>query len=175
MATHAFSKTKNTKRRIWQIQSNSKSYKPLSRCGHLDFTQFQLIVTKTEAGQNTSLAPCAMLAFIIVIGNREHDQNSDSVIGLYILQLKSKGTTGVHVIGTLMYCEIWTFIVSTICWIWEKLLRPSLEGCVYPAGHGRISWFWLVVHRPILHQRNEWADTVHGTMLQLEEHVRHRK
>ena len=94
-----------------------QSYKPLSRCGHLDFTQFQLIVTKTEAGQNTSLAPCAMLAFIIVIGNREHDQNSDSVIGLYILQLKSKGTTGVHVIGTLMYCEIWTFIVSTICWI----------------------------------------------------------
>ena len=60
-------------------------YRPLSRCGHLDFTQFQLTVTKLRLDEIIVWCHiCAMnLAFITYIGNREHDQDGDGVMKVY--------------------------------------------------------------------------------------------
>ena len=55
--------------------------RPLSRCGHLDFTQFQLIATKLRLDEITVWCHvCAMNVSIhYCYGNREHDQD-----GVYI-------------------------------------------------------------------------------------------
>ena len=59
--------------------------RPFSRCGHLDFTPFQLIVTKLRLGDKLVWCRvCAMhVSFITVIVNREHDQYGDSAIEVY--------------------------------------------------------------------------------------------
>ena len=59
--------------------------KPLSRCGHLDFTSFQLIVTKVRLDEIIVWCNAQwMLAFIAVIGNREYNQDGDSMIKVYL-------------------------------------------------------------------------------------------
>ena len=57
----------------------------LSRCGHLDFNPFQLIVTKLRLDE--IIVWCHVCAMNVSIhdcyGNREHDQDGDSVINVY--------------------------------------------------------------------------------------------
>ena len=61
-----------------------KIYRPLSLCGHLDFTPFQLIVTQTETGRNNSLVPCAMNVSIdYCYWKQGHDQDGASVIKVH--------------------------------------------------------------------------------------------
>ena len=66
---------------LWFVVTGKTGYRPLSRCGHLDFTPFQLIVTKLRLDE--IIVWCLaqwMLAFITVLGNREHDRDGESVI-----------------------------------------------------------------------------------------------
>ena len=67
-------------------------YRSLSLCGHLDLTPFQLIVTKLRLDEikvwchvnamNVSIRYC--------YGNREHDQDGDSVIKVYTYNISGK-------------------------------------------------------------------------------------
>ena len=67
---------------------------PLSRCGHLDFTPFQFIVTKPRLDEIIVwFHALLMLAFITVIGNREHDQDGDSVVNVYYIGSFNSGAS----------------------------------------------------------------------------------
>ena len=61
----------------------------LSRCGHLDFTSFQLIVTKLRLDE--IIVWCHVCAMNVSIhycyGNREHDQDGDSVTKVHEVSL----------------------------------------------------------------------------------------
>ena len=61
-------------------------YRPLSRCGHLDFTPLQHIVTKLRLDE--IIVWCHFYAMNVSIPycyrNREHDQDGDSVIGNWV-------------------------------------------------------------------------------------------
>ena len=70
-------------------------YRPSSRCGHLDFTPFQLICNQTEAGRKNSLVPCAMNVSIHYCywkqGTWPRWWQRDKGIELYI---RTRGRTG---------------------------------------------------------------------------------
>ena len=65
-------------------------YRPLSRCGHLDFTPFQLTITKQRLDELIVWYHVhAMNISIHYHGNREHDQDGDSVIKVSLVPLCS--------------------------------------------------------------------------------------
>ena len=78
------------------VDKNSVYDVALSRCGHLDFTPFKLILTKLRLDE--IIVWCHVSAMNVSIhycyGNREHDRYGDSVIidlyhGVAILTLYS--------------------------------------------------------------------------------------
>ena len=67
-------------------------YRLLSRCGHLDFTPFQLIVIKLRLDEIIVWCHvCAMnVSILYCYGNMEHDQDRDRVIKVYSVEGKQE-------------------------------------------------------------------------------------
>ena len=75
------------------FENNLKGrYRPLSRCGHLDFTPIQLIITKLRLDE--ILVWCHVCAKNVSIHycdrNREYDQDGDSVKKVYTIGKHTK-------------------------------------------------------------------------------------
>ena len=70
---------------VFLTTSNTYPSQIFSRCGHLDFTSFQLIVTKLR--RDEIIVWCHVCALNVSIHycsrNREHYQDCDSVVKVY--------------------------------------------------------------------------------------------
>ena len=115
------------------------SYRPFSRCDHLDFTPFQRIVTKLKVGE--IIVWCHVCAMNVRIHycywNREHDQDGDSLIQVYSSMVEGRQSGALKLNFNVAYIDCHARLTRMIV---EAVMR--LGARFHEAKDFKLKWVW---------------------------------